>query len=234
MSGYFKNFKKTRYSLSESANNYQIVTNIFQRSNFLRNIVDNTANFYDYLAKDGDTPEIIADKLYGDSSRHWIVLLYNQVINPYYIFPLSPEALNTYITNKYQQTLEESQTTVHHYELEITRVRSVTYYNDGISDWNTVSDENVETQIISEYEADYTTGKLTKRSLPGIDQSLTFIPETVTVQENPKITLTETKKITSVSNYTYELLENEKRRNIKLLDKKYIPQIELEFKKMMQ
>lgn len=234
MSGYFKNFKKTRYSLSESANNYQIVTNIFQRSNFLRAIIDKTVNYYEYQAKDGDTPEIIADKLYGDASRHWIILLFNQIINPYYIFPLSPEGLNEYITKKYQQTLEEAQTTVHHYELEITRVRSVTYYNDGISDWNTISDENVETQIISEYEADYTTGKLTKRSLPAIDQSLTFTPETVTVQETPKIILTETKKITSVSNYTYELLENEKRRNIKLLDKRYVPQLELEFKTMMQ
>ena len=37
----------------------------------------------------GDTPEIIASKYYGDPEKHWIVLLANDIINPFFDFPLN-------------------------------------------------------------------------------------------------------------------------------------------------
>ena len=35
------------------------------------------------------TPENIADRYYGDSTLHWIVLLTNNILDPYFDFPLN-------------------------------------------------------------------------------------------------------------------------------------------------
>lgn len=226
MSGYFSYFPKIAYNLEDSnANEGQLATNILQRSAFLKEIANNTAIFYKYQVKETDTPEIIADKLYGSPTRHWIVLLFNQIQNPYYQFPLSRDALETYITKKYDQTLAQSQSTIHHYEQVVVR--------SFLPNTARVPQVTTDTYRISEYEVNYTTGAITARSsLPGTaDTETTFLTETVTFASG---TLTTKYTNKAVSNYTYELEENEKKREIKLLDSAYIAQVEREFGKLMQ
>jgi hypothetical protein len=58
--------------------------------------------FIEYQIKDGDTPEIVADKMYGDSELHWIILIFNEITNPYYDWALSQRKLEGYAFNKYR------------------------------------------------------------------------------------------------------------------------------------
>lgn len=223
MIGYFKNFNSTIYSLENNANTAKLVTNILQRSTFLKEVVNNTAVFYEYRVKEEDTPEIIADKLYGDAQRHWIVLLFNKIINPYYDFPMRSGVLDKYIQNKYNQTLAQSQTTLHHYELEVTK--------NVLSRGSLVSSD-VQTYTVGPYVVNYTTGALTARAVPGtIDSSITYTPIVTSLSNGTQIQYIE--KVTAVSNYNYEQTQNELRKTIKLIDNKYISQIEQEFMKVM-
>ena len=41
----------------------------------------NTLLFDTYEVKEGETPESIAHKLYGDTELHWIVLMMNNVVD---------------------------------------------------------------------------------------------------------------------------------------------------------
>lgn len=222
--GYFSYFPKILYNLDNSAtNNFKTVTNILARSNFLKEIIDNTSIYYEYQMKDTDTPEIIADKLYGDPNRHWIILLFNKITNPQYEFPLEPVALENYIQNKYSQTIEQSQAAIHHYELRVTKKES---YNGF------VTDEKIEKYTVSDKTVNFTTGALGNRSVPGtadtyIDQGT----ETFNMGGGKVITINQ--RVYAISNYTYEIELNEDRRNIRLLDKLYINQIENEFRGLM-
>ena len=223
MAGYFSYFPKTLYTFDKNTVNQQIVTNILLRSSFLKEVSNNSAVFYEYIAKETDTPEIIADKLYGDPNRHWIVLLFNKISNPYYEFPMTIDALESYITNKYNQTLSQSQSTIHHYELEVTRKNSVA---------GRVVETSVFTYTINDKEVDFTTGEITERTVPGTaDTSIDLVDEQVVLPDGSVVS--ETKKIKAVSNYTYEFLLNESRRTIKLLDSQYISKIENEFRQLM-
>jgi hypothetical protein len=225
MAGYFSYFQKTPYTLSDDPRaNLQLVTNILHRSKFLREITENTALYYPYQIKEGETPEIIADKLYGDVNRHWIVLLFNNIVNPYYEFPLNDSELDDMILKKYGYTAEVARNTVHHFEQEITRS---TIYNGNISE------TNVDRYTISEYSANFSTGVLTQRNLPSIDISIDGGTEIIELNDAGTILLQQATVYKAVSVYEYEFALNEERRVIKLLDAKYVQAVEQEFKKLM-
>lgn len=82
-----------------------IVSNVRVRKKVLSNIT-----LYDeYDIEDGETPEIIAERVYGDANLHWVIMLTNDRYDLWNDFPLSGEALSKYIENKYGQGNEENQ-----------------------------------------------------------------------------------------------------------------------------
>lgn len=225
MAGYFANFPITKYSLDDSASeNIQYVTNILQRSTFLKEILDNSAVYYQYQIKDGETAEQIADKLYGDSTRNWVILLFNKIIDANYEFPLTSVELEKYIENKYGISATESQVTIHHYEQQIERS---TILNGVITDTNT------DVYTVSEYSVNYTTGELSPRSLPSLYSPSEVTTENISLNDANTLFLYQSSSIVAVSVYDYEAQLNEDRRTINLLDASYISKVESEFKKLM-
>ena len=223
MAGYFSYFPKIFYTFDKDTLNNQAVTNIFARSTFIRNIANNSSVYFKYQIQDSDTPEVIAHKIYGDPYRSWIVLLFNSYINPSYEFPLKEDSLNDYIVNKYKQTVLDAKQTIHHYEKEITKILS----HNGIE----VSKEINKYQL-SDKELNYRTNVLSNTALPDVaDTSISVGTERLYLGHAKFLTMITTHR--AVSNYTYELIENENRREIRLLDPVYVSQIENEFKQLM-
>ena len=97
---YFRRFPKIRYSFDSGKTN-KIAVDILSRVGFRDSSVEDTRVFTEYFVQDNDTPEIVADKLYGDPEFHWVVLLFNNIINPYHDWPLSTRKLESFIKNKY-------------------------------------------------------------------------------------------------------------------------------------
>lgn len=220
---YFENFPKLVYSFGINTLNKQVVTDILSRSNFLREVANNADIAYEYQVKDSDTPEIIAHKIYGDPYRSWIVLLFNNIINPYYDWPMKNEVLESYIENKYNTSVQTAKSEIHHYEKEIKKVSSL----NGV-----ILDSNTQTFTISTYDYNSNTESLVLNTLPTTaDTSVVVSTETLNYTSYI-LTVTTTHK--AVSNYTYEFEENEKRRKIKLLDNIYVSRVEQEFKEIMR
>ena len=220
---YFESFPSLPYTFDKNTVNVQAVTNILARTTFLKDIVNNVDVSYAYQVKEEDTPEVIAYKAYVDAYRSWIILLFNNIINPYYDWPMKNVVLETYIMNKYGQDTNDARNTIHHYEQEIKKV--ATY--QGV-----MLETDIETSQISEYEFNFVNNQLTPRTLPETaDTSLVISTDTI---EYDTYTLTITTTNKAVSNYTYEFEENEKRRQIKILDKKYVSRVESEFREIMR
>lgn len=101
-----------------------LMTNLMARVSIIPEILKNPLVYYQYDIQEGDTPEIIAHKYYGDSYRFWIVLFVNQIIDPQWDWPMNSTTFNNYIQNKYQDFNPYSQT--HHYEKVITQYEQST------------------------------------------------------------------------------------------------------------
>jgi hypothetical protein len=101
---YFKSHPKMVYNGKDVIDIFhRIVTVKYLEENYLY------ANLYDI--KESETPEILANKLYGDGEFHWVILLVNNIINVKNDWPKNQEELNDHINSKYS-----SPYSTHHYE----------------------------------------------------------------------------------------------------------------------
>jgi hypothetical protein len=112
MPRYFNEFPKLIYTRDSVTS---LVTNLLTRIATVKDEIDTSSLYYEYNIKDGDTPEIIASKYYGDAELHWVVLIFNDIIDPFYDWPMEYRQFVKFLTDKYGSSAT-SQTTVHHYE----------------------------------------------------------------------------------------------------------------------
>jgi hypothetical protein len=97
---YFKSLPRTQYDINNNGT-VKLVTNILTRIARKSNIALTGGLFYNYTMQEGDTPEIIADKYYGNINYHWVVMLINNAYHNVYDFSLSMDNFNAYINDKY-------------------------------------------------------------------------------------------------------------------------------------
>lgn len=79
---YFSSFPITPIILDKENLNIVQARNILIRAKFSDYIKNIDSLFYDYLIKDGEKPETLSYKLYGRSDYHWLILMFNELIDP--------------------------------------------------------------------------------------------------------------------------------------------------------
>ena len=199
-------------SNTDQYGNVTLLKNILLRTELIPKLASNPLLFYEYELRDGDTPEIIANKYYGDSYRYWIVLYGNpQIMDPQFDWPLSSNQFLTYLQNKYadaaggvDNVLSYTQTAYYRFLKIITTVD------------NTTGTTAVKTVIVDE-DTFY-------NHTPGLATTQTFADGT-------SVTYTITKRVLSI--YEYENDLNEAKRNIKLINKNYANDMELQYKTLV-
>ena len=72
---YYNNFPNINYLKEDGS--LSSVKDIIRRVIFTDESYFNESNFFQYRVQDGDTPELIAQRFYGDPELHFIVILYN-------------------------------------------------------------------------------------------------------------------------------------------------------------
>lgn len=89
----------------------KVVKDITRNIRFRKAILENITLFDEYDIQDGETPEIVAAKVYGSSVYHWVIMLANQRHDYATEWPMGYHTLNTYIIEKYTDP-----NAIHHYE----------------------------------------------------------------------------------------------------------------------
>ena len=107
---YFKSFPIIPYD-SVGDLQFKDVTNLLRRVGMRAKLKSNTLLYDTYDVKEGETPEMIAHKLYGDPELHWIILLINDITDRYHQWPMSGMQFLGYINDKYSNV-----DGIHHYE----------------------------------------------------------------------------------------------------------------------
>jgi hypothetical protein len=217
MAKYFNYFPRTYYNLDNKKSSLDVVINILARFTFDDNIKTNSSAFYEYEIKDSDTPEIIASKYYGSAERHWIVLLFNDIIDPQWDWPLNYRVLNEYINAKYSAP-----------EYADTENTSVSGLSWAKNQNNIKSYYKVITTTLNSEGTTYT------ENIEIDENAYNELPDSTEVyqlQNNSTITESISKKIKTYYDYEEEL--NESKRKITLLKAEFVPSVEKEFKKVI-
>ena len=169
---YFTSFPVIPYD-SVGNGDFKMVTNLLKRVGVRAKVKANVSVFDTYDLKEGETPEMIADKLYDDPELHWVVLLMNDITDRYHQWPLNYNQFIAHINDKYDNI-----DSTHHYEIA------------------------------------QTSGDTTLKINIGTDN-------------------TEHSGATAITNYEYEVAEEDKKRQIRLLDPEYINVFVTEYQKLI-
>ena len=215
MARFFNYFPKTVYTANTNTSGLDTVTNIIARFGFEKTLKENSSAFYKYSVQDSDTPEIIAAKYYDNSERHWIVLMFNDIIDPQFDWPLRYENFIKFVDTKYTAN-GAANTTVQTGLAWAMSVNNVQSYYKIVTRTNIDNDSIVETIQV---DANTYVNVATSSS-------------SVTLQSGDVITQTVTKS--KKTYYDYEMEENESKREINLLKPEFVSQIEKEFKKIIK
>jgi len=112
---YFKDIPNIYYKVNiNNKEHLKILKDITYNIRLKKNLLDNISLYYDYDLVKGDTPEIIAHKIYGSTKFHWLIMLANEKYHWIKDFPLDDEILQQYIDDKYGET----QNDIRHYVLD--------------------------------------------------------------------------------------------------------------------
>jgi hypothetical protein len=96
---YFQKFPTYEYDLQDN-DKRTLITDLVRRVNLRSNVKANTLIFDNYNVQDGETPDIVASKYYGNSMYHWVIVTINN-IKSQYDWPLDQVALSQYVNDKY-------------------------------------------------------------------------------------------------------------------------------------
>ena len=111
---YFDNFPTIPYD-SELTGQYKDVKNLLRRVGIRAKVKANTLLFDTYDVRNGETPESIAFKLYGDAELHWVIMLVNNITDRYHDWPMTEAQFIQFVKDKYANIDD-----THHYEITQT------------------------------------------------------------------------------------------------------------------
>ena len=169
---YFSNFPLMAYDI-KGDKTYKLLPDIIRRVKLRANIRNGMFMFDNYDVKEGETPEQVAFKWFGDTEYHWVILMTNNITDRYYEWPLTQPQFQLHLEDKYGVGNIDS---THHYEIS------------------------------------QTSGPTTSRDSSHL------------VEVN-----SDASGATAITNREYEQREQDKKRQIRLLDKKYLRAFVSEF-----
>ena len=205
--GYFRELPNIAYQSpllhKNSSTDYIIIKNIFRRVKLFDYIRSSSTFFDKYVIGDKDRPDTVAESLYGDSRLDYVVILVAGITNIHHQWPIQDYQVYNYALDKYGS--EEEMNKIKYYETFEIR------------------DEN-ERQILppnlivdADFKIDGTINKFPSTRY-------TLIAETGNRQLDDKdeFSVTTDNIASAVTNLEFEYIENEKRREIDVLNVGYL------------
>ncbi len=211
------------------------ITDFLRRVSISDKFRENSVVLEDYFIQDGETPEQVSYKLYGTPAYHWVILMVNDITNPREEWPILDSKVTDLVYLKYDFIVEVPDGS------EYTVDDIITSDNDGTFIVTKVVDDEV--YLRSQVGKIILTSSSLLNNTTTETENLTIISITdpeegvhhyfdseigYIVDEDYSV------NTVPVTNYTYEVEENDAKRTIKVLDPALIPTIEQEFDSLIR
>lgn len=230
---YFKSFPTTLWDKKE-------MVDISRRASILNKVKGDPYGFVPYTVQDGDTIEMIAYHYYGDAELSWLILLANDIIDPYEDFFKEKGRLDQYITNKYRDEWYQKVLLTG----KVSAGLSASYDTTTIEGYNeSLNNNNFRLWSEDEIVLRWTQNQVVPTNPLYLSEPAAQFFETIKYyysKNNPNIQITPATQIKYPSGeflpkyiYDYEVEKNEKKRNINLISDIYVNQIIDEIKTVL-
>ena len=211
------------------------ITDFLRRVSISDKFRENSVVLEDYFTQDGETPEQVSYKLYGTPAYHWVILMVNDITNPREEWPILDSKVTDLVYLKYDFIVEVPDGS------EYTVDDIITSDNDGTFIVTKVVDDEV--YLRSQVGKIILTSSSLLNNTTTETENLTIISITdpeegvhhyfdseigYIVDEDYSV------NTVPVTNYTYEVEENDAKRTVKVLDPALIPTIEQEFDSLIR
>ena len=97
---YFETFPKLEYDMNKDKKTKE-VTNILKRVGIRGDFSSLLPSYYKEIHSTNERPEIASYMIYGDIFSHWILLHLNKIVDPYHDWIMEERVLNEFIDLKY-------------------------------------------------------------------------------------------------------------------------------------
>ena len=204
--GYFNELPNILYQSpllhKNSSTDYISIKNLFRRAKLFDYLGNNVSIFNKFVIGDGDRPDTIAESLYNDSSLDYVVVLVAGITNINHEWPLQDFQVYDYALQKYGS--ESKMFEDHHYEtFEIKDDKGRQILPPDLI-------------VDKDFKID--------GSALRFNSTYTLISEAGNTQLDDKneYTVSTDNIARAVSNFEYEISENEKKREINVLRSGYL------------
>jgi len=196
-----------------------VVTNILERVDIIPTLLNDVRLFYSYNIKDGDTPDIIAQKYYTDTSRFWLTMYSNQLFDNAADWPMNSNLFNDYLYDKYSSAAGTYYSTATPTLAQVFAYTQLTIQN-YVKSVTTVDSTSLESTMNIYY----------------IDQTAynSVVQGTNTYSFPSGAICTVTVSAYTQSIYDYEVEMNESKRSINLLNSAFAGQIESQLSTLLK
>ena len=172
MSKYFDLMPTINYNINgTTSNEYTTVANIFVRQKLTQLAREKAFIYYPYVIEDGERPDTLAHEYYGDVKYTWVIFFANDIVDPYFEWPLSTKEMNNFITKKYD-SIAEAMSTIHSYNRILRETTS--YKKEVLLEIDETTYDSLDPTLrktVSKYEYEIEKNEA-KRSIDLIDDSL--------------------------------------------------------------
>lgn len=235
---YFSELPTIYYDFNiAGVNSIHVIRDISTNVRIKKEFLDTITLYDEYDIQDGETPDIISERVYGSPFYHWIIMLMNERFDYINDFPLSAAQLLLHIDEMYGVGNKDA---IHHYEDANGRILTSTdpYYDPHTPNHTIVCKLSIGSNVITSSTAGgfgnhppnglqhqvvgvgiQTPGPVMITSMTDTSHVVMSSPATVTVETPLEFihVINDLTFATPVTNFEYESAKNEAKRRIKLL-----------------
>ena len=237
---YFKHFPTIDFDLKNDGNLIE-AKDIFRNIRVAEDAEEGITGYEYYYVGDQDRPDVLASKLYGDSTLYWLFWMVNPHLAVYNDWPKSQRVLEKYIARKYS-----GKALVAPFQSDIVSSSDSKFFQGEKVVGSTSSAFGFVTKIdptnnqivLNDIQGQFQVGE----TVTGSNSSKSFIissvrnfsdsPHHYEDSEGNKTTISEGN--TAVSNFDYEQVFNDEKRNIKYIKQDVLPDLLREFQSFIR
>ena len=243
-SGFFKSIPNIQYDFKSDGKFFR-AKDLFRKVSTWSYLQEGISGYSYYRITEGERPDVVASKLYGDGILYWTFFLVNENLQDFNDWPKSQTFLHRYLTRKYSGTclVGSSSTDIVSFDHD-TSVSSkfklgekVTQASTDAFGFVTKVEPTFNRIVLNDVEGTFDT-----TAVVGSDSSKTFTVSSVVtekdvahhfVDSNNLLTTVSTGN-TAVSNEQYERDLNEDKFLIRIIEPEYIEKVVREFRALVR
>ncbi len=242
--GFFKQIPNIQYDFKSDGKFFE-AKDLFRKVSTWSYLQEGISGYTYYRVTEGERPDVVSSKLYGDSTLYWTFFLVNENLQDFNDWPKSGQLLHRFIARKYSgKVLVGSESTDIVSFNHNTNVSSkfllgekVTQASSGAFGFVTKIDPTHNRIVLNSVDGTFTTG-----TVVGSDSSKSFTVTSVADEKDVVHHYTDSNGLrttvstsnTPVSNEEYERDINEDKFSIRIIEPRYIDKVVTEFNRLVR